>query len=49
MHRKHLLALGAATLAVCGYGSAVSLAAASGPAKVTIRVEGRTRTLLGPR
>jgi hypothetical protein len=45
MHHRRILALGGATLALVLASSAVALAA--GP-KVTVRVEGKTRTLLAP-
>lgn len=49
MHRKYLVALCGATLAVCSFGAAVALAAPGSATTVTVRVEGRTHTLLGPK
>jgi Domain of unknown function (DUF4430) len=49
MHRKHLLALAGAILALVSVPSAVAVASSSAGSKVTVRVEGRTRTLLGPK
>ena len=49
MHRKHLVALCGAILAVCSFGTAVALAAPGAAATVTVRIEGRTHTLLGSR
>ena len=49
MHRKHLVALCGAILAVCSFGTAVAFAASGTATTVTVRVEGKTRTLLGPK
>ncbi|MDQ6820210.1 MAG: hypothetical protein M3076_07715 [Actinomycetota bacterium] len=49
MHRKHLVALCGAILAVSSFGTAVALAAPGTATTVTVRVEGRTHSLLGPR
>jgi Domain of unknown function (DUF4430) len=47
MHRNYLVALGGAILALGAVPSAV--ASSSAPAAVTVRVEGRTHTLLAPK
>jgi hypothetical protein len=47
MHRKHVVALCGAILAVSSFGTAVALASPSTTTTVTVRVEGRTHTLLG--
>jgi hypothetical protein len=49
MHRKHLIALSGAILAVSAVPPAVALASPGGGPAVSVRVEGKTRTLLGPK
>jgi hypothetical protein len=49
MHRKHLVALSGAILALVTLPSAVAVASSGAGPTVTVRVEGRTRTLLGPK
>jgi hypothetical protein len=48
MHRKHFVLTGA-ILALVTLPSAVAVASSSAPASVTVRVEGRTHTLVAPK
>jgi hypothetical protein len=49
MHRNHLVALSGAILALVTVPSAVAVASSGGGPTVTVRVEGKTRTLFGPK
>jgi hypothetical protein len=49
MSKKHTIALGAMSTALAFIFSAGALAAGGSPATVTVRVEGKTKTLLAPK